>query len=73
MEKTTAKVENRIKLMLVDKKRTCRWLANELNKSENTVSRWCSNKTQPSLQQLYEISTILEVDMRELIKTPTKQ
>lgn len=61
------------KLTLVDKKRTCRWLANELNKSENTVSRWCSNKTQPSLQQLYEISTILGVDMSELIKTPTEQ
>lgn len=73
MEKTTATVENRIKLTLVDKKRTCRWLAAELDKSENTVSRWCSNKSQPSLQQLYVISTILGVDIRELIKTPKEQ
>ena len=41
--------ENRIKAVLADKKKTCRWLAQKIEMSENTVSRWCSNKMQPSL------------------------
>ena len=39
--------ENRIKAVLADKKKTCRWLAQKIEMSENTVSRWCSNKMQP--------------------------
>ena len=43
----------------------------KIGKSENTVSRWCANKVQPSITQLNEIATILDVDVRTLI-TPTK-
>ena len=64
-------VMNRIKVTLVDKQRTNRWLAEQMGKSENTVSRWCSNKSQPSIAQLQEIANLLDVDVRELI-TPTK-
>jgi len=62
---------NRIKAVLADKNHTCKWLAQELGMSENTVSRWCSNRFQPSLAQLGKVANALDVDIRELIK-PTK-
>ena len=62
---------NRIKVALVEKQKTSRWLAEQLGKSENTISRWCSNKSQPSIAQLQEIAKCLDVDVRTLI-TPTK-
>lgn len=62
-------MENRLKAVLADKKKTCRWLANEIGRNENTVSRWCSNKVQPSLDQLREIADILDVDIRTLIRS----
>lgn len=58
---------NRIKAVLAEKQLTARWLAAELGKTENTVSRWCSNKVQPSLPQLYLIAKILNVDVHCLI------
>lgn len=58
---------NRLKAVLADKGKTSRWLAEQIGKSENTVSRWCANKVQPSIQQLNEIATILDVDLRSLI------
>lgn len=61
--------ENRLKVVLAEEKRTCKWLAEQLGKSENTVSRWCSNKNQPSIQQLGEIARVLDVDIRSLIKS----
>lgn len=67
--KQNDKVENRLKVVLADKKKTCRWLANEIGRNENTVSRWCSNKVQPSLDQLREIADILDVDIRILIRS----
>lgn len=58
--------------MLVEKQRTSKWLAEQLGKSENTVSRWCSNKVQPSLENLIEIAKILDIDIHKLI-TSTKE
>ena len=58
---------NRLKLVLVEKKRTAKWLAQELGVSPVTLSRWCSNTTQPSLQTLDKIADILEVDPRDLL------
>lgn len=60
-------VVNRIKATLVEKQRTSRWLAEQMGKSENTISRWCSNKTQPSIQQFQQIATLLGVDIQTLI------
>lgn len=65
-------VMNRIKAVLAEKQRTNRWLAEQMSKSENTISRWCSNKSQPSIAQLQEIAKWLDVDVRTLI-TPTKE
>lgn len=64
-------VMNRIKVTLVEKQKTNRWLAEQMGKSENTISRWCSNKSQPSIAQLQEIANLLDVDVRNLI-IPTK-
>lgn len=64
-------VVNRLKAVLADKQKTCKWLANEMGKSENTVYRWTANRLQPSLQQLCDAAKILDVDIRELLK-PTK-
>lgn len=63
---------NRIKAVLAEKQLTSKWLAERLGKSENTISKWCSNKVQPSLKNLVEIAKILDIDVRELI-VPTKE
>ena len=63
---------NRLKAALAEQGKTNRWLSEQLGKSENTISRWCANKIQPSIQQLNEIATILDVDVRNLI-TSTKE
>ena len=60
---------NRIKVVLAEKQRTNRWLAEQMGKSENTVPRWCSNKSQPSIAQLQEIANLLDVDVRILLKS----
>lgn len=58
---------NRLKIVLAEKNRKGKWLAEQLGKNEATVSRWCSNTAQPSLEMLFRISDILNVDPRELI------
>ena len=59
---------NRLKVVLVEQNRTGKWLAEQLGKNEATVSRWCSNSSQPSLEMLVKIASILNVDPRQLIK-----
>lgn len=58
---------NRLKLVLVEKKRTGVWLAQELGVSPVTISKWCSNITQPSLLTLSRIADLLEIDPRVLL------
>ena len=58
---------NRLKLMLVEKKRTGIWLAEQLGVSNTTVSKWCSNVTQPTLPTLDRIAELLQCEKRELI------
>ena len=58
---------NRIMVVLVEKKRTGKWLAEQLGKSTCTVSKYCSNAVQPDLHTLDRIATILEVDKRDLL------
>lgn len=61
------KVINRIKVVLVEQGRTNKWLADKLGKNATTVSRWCTNDMQPSLETLVEISDALHVNVRELL------
>lgn len=58
---------NRIKVVLAEQNKTGKWLAEQLQKNEATVSRWCSNKMQPSLEMLLQIAKTLNVDIKELI------
>lgn len=62
---------NRIKLVLVEKKGTAKWLAGELHKDPATVSKWCTNTAQPSLEMLTFIADKLDVDVRDLLQ-PSK-
>lgn len=58
---------NRLKVMLAETKRTNRWLAKELDKDEATISKWCTNNSQPSLETLYQIAKCLKVPVRQLV------
>lgn len=59
---------NRIRVILADKQVTNRWLADKMGVTDMTVSRWKTNKVQPSVTQLVEISHLLQVDINELIE-----
>lgn len=63
----TKKPINRIKTVLVDQGKTNKWLANKLKKSPTTVSRWCTNEMQPSLETLVLIAGALNVNICELL------
>lgn len=58
---------NRIKAVLAEQNKSSKDLAAHLAKTESTVSRWCTNEVQPSIETLYEISKFLRVDIRELL------
>lgn len=60
---------NRIKVALVEHQKTSKWLAEQMEKSDTTVSRWVSNKIQPSLEQLFEIARILNMDVKDLLNS----
>jgi hypothetical protein len=63
---------NRLKVVLAEKKRTNRWLAAQLGKNEATISRWCTNSSQPTLEELVSIAQCLEVDTKDLLHPITK-
>lgn len=58
---------NRLKVVLVEQRETGKWLAEQLGKDPSTISKWCSNTTQPPLDMLVNIATLLNVDIKELI------
>ena len=60
---------NRIKIVLVEKKRTGKWLAEQLGKDPATVSKWCTNAAQPSLETLLQIAKCLEVEVKDLLNS----
>ena len=60
---------NRIKVVLVEKNRTNKWLAEQLGKDPATVSKWCTNTSQPGLETLLQIANVLEVDVKELLNS----
>ena len=60
---------NRLKVVLVEKKKTNKWLAEQLSKDPATVSKWCTNTSQPDLNTLIKIARLLEIDIRELINS----
>lgn len=63
---------NRLKVVLVEKGKTGKWLAGELGKSNCTISKWCSNSIQPDLQTLDKIAKLLDVDVKDLLNSTKK-
>ena len=63
---------NRVKVVLVEKQRTGKWLAEQLGRTNCTVSKWCSNSVQPDLQTLDKISKLLDVDIKDLLISKVK-
>lgn len=61
------KASNRIKAVLAERGKTNNWLAEELNKNRTTVSKWCTNQMQPTMETLFEIAEALDVEVRELL------
>ncbi|TRX61876.1 helix-turn-helix transcriptional regulator [Fulvivirga sp. M361] len=64
---TSKKQINRIRVVLAEKDRTNKWLSEKVGKNRTTVSRWCTNDMQPSLETLVEIAEALDIDVRELL------
>ena len=63
---------NRLKVVLAEKEKSGKWLADQLGKSTCTVSKWCSNTTQPDLNTLDKIARLLEVDVKDLLNSTEK-
>lgn len=63
---------NRIKVVLVENKKTSKWLAEQLGKDPATVSKWCTNTSQPSIDTFLEIARLLNVDIKELLLPQAK-
>jgi len=66
------KAINRLKVVLAEQGKTNRWLAVQLKKNETTISRWCTNDTQPSVENMVAISKLLGVDVKDLLNTTKK-
>jgi len=64
---------NRIKVVLVEQKKTGKWLAEQMGKDQATVSKWCTNSSQPDLPTLTKIADILNVDIKELLNSYVAQ
>lgn len=60
---------NRLKIALTEQSKTSKWLAKELDKSPSTVSRWCTNEVQPSVETLAKIAELLKIDIKELLNS----
>jgi len=58
---------NKIKMILLEKEKTSLWLANKLGVSQTAVSKWCTNRNQPTVETLFEIAEVLEVDVCDLL------
>ena len=63
---------NRIKVVLVEQQKTGKWLAEQMGKSACTVSKWCSNVSQPLMETFVKIAELLEVDINELVRLERK-
>ena len=63
---------NRIKVALAETRKKNKWLAEKIGKDESTISQWCTNARQPSLENLLKIADVLKVDIRDLLCSTNK-
>ena len=61
--------KNRLKVVLAEQNKSGKWLALQLGKTENTISRWVRNINQPTVEQLFDIAKILNIDVRTLLNS----
>jgi DNA-binding XRE family transcriptional regulator len=66
------KAINRLKVVLAEQGKTNKWLAEKLDKNETTISRWCTNEVQPSMETFIEIADLFKIDVKELINSTQK-
>jgi len=64
---------NRIKIVLFEKSRTSKWLAEQLGGAPTTVSKWCTNDCQPTMETYLKIAELLDVELTELVRTKKSQ
>jgi len=57
---------NRIKIVLAEQEKSAKWLAEQLDRDKSTVSRWCTNDMQPTIETFYKIAEVLDIDVRAL-------
>ncbi len=60
---------NRLKVVLVEQKRTNKWLSEQMGKNISTISQWCTNERQPSLETFVEIAIVLDVEIKDLLNS----
>ena len=61
---------NRLKVVLAEKNKTNKWLAEQLGKDQGTISKWCTNTCQPDLKSLIRIAELLEIELTDLVRKP---
>ena len=64
---------NRLKVVLCEKKRTSKWLAEQINVNPSTVSKWCTNSSQPSIEMIFRIMEVLDADISQIINVPQRR
>ena len=65
------KRHNRIKIVLAEKEKLAKWLATQVDRNKSTISRWCTNDMQPTIEMFYKIAEVLDIEVRELF-VPTR-
>ena len=61
---------NRLKILLAEKKKTNKWLCEQLGVNPTTLSKWCTNSSQPSIEMVFKIMKVLDVEIHQLINIP---
>lgn len=64
---------NRLKILLAEKGKTNKWLSEQLGVDSTTVSKWCTNSSQPSVEMIFRMMNVLEADINQVINVPTKK
>lgn len=64
---------NRLKILLAEKKKTNKWLCEQLGVNPTTVSKWCTNSSQPSLEMVLKMMEVLDADINQIINVPERR
>ena len=73
MEASKMRDINRLKILLAEKKKTNKWLCEQLGVNPTTVSKWCTNSSQPSLEMVLKMMKVLDADINQIINLPERK